>query len=76
MLLTASLYAAVLKKCVIPELLKRNALNNIIWMHDGGSVHIGKSVRSDLEHHFGDRINTRHFPFPWNLLSPDLTLVD
>ena len=54
----------MLQNYVIPELLQRNALNDIVWMQDGAPPHIVKSVRSVLEQHFGNRITSRHFPFP------------
>ena len=45
-------------------------------MQDGAPPHIAKSVHRVLEQHFGDRIISRHFPFPWPLRSPDLTPKD
>ena len=49
---------------VMPELLQQNPLNDIVWMQDVASPQIAKSVSSVLEQHFGDRIISRHFPFP------------
>lgn len=73
---TGSRYTAMLQNYVIPELLQRNALNDIVWMQDGAPPHIATSVRRVLEQHFGDRVISRHFPFPWPPRSPDLTPMD
>ena len=70
--LHASRCTAMLQNYVIPEFLQQNALNDIVWMQDGALSHIAKSVLRVLEQHFGNRIISRHFLFPWPPQSPDL----
>ena len=60
---TDSRYAAMLKNNVLPELRRRNALNDIVWMQDGAPPHIAKSARKVLEQHYGDRITHSIFLF-------------
>lgn len=69
-------YAAMLKNYVLPELRRLNALNDIVWMQDGAPPHIARSVKRLLDQHFGDRIISRYYPFPWPARSPDLTPMD
>ncbi|GFV34312.1 uncharacterized protein TNCV_4023271 [Trichonephila clavipes] len=66
----------MLKNYVLPELRRRNALNNIVWMQDGAPPHIARSVKRLLDQHFGDHIISRYYPFPWPARSPDLTTMD
>ncbi|GFW07462.1 uncharacterized protein TNCV_3915951 [Trichonephila clavipes] len=73
---TGSRYAAMLKNYVLPELRRRNALNDIVWMQDGAPPHIARSVKRLLDQHFGDRIISRYYPFPSPARSPDLTPMD
>ncbi|GFV18026.1 uncharacterized protein TNCV_168301 [Trichonephila clavipes] len=61
---------------VLPELRRRNALNDIVWMQDGAPPHIARSVKRLLDQHFGDRIISRYYPFPSPARSPDLTPMD
>ncbi|GFV18356.1 uncharacterized protein TNCV_713271 [Trichonephila clavipes] len=49
---------------VLPE-LRRNALNDIVWMQDGVPPHIARSVKGSWISIFGDRIIPRYYPFPW-----------
>ncbi|GFV29710.1 hypothetical protein TNCV_4195821 [Trichonephila clavipes] len=35
----------MLKNYVLPELRRRNALNDIVWMQDGAPPHIARSVK-------------------------------
>ena len=64
------------KNYILPELSRRTALNDIVWMQNGAPPHIARSVKKLLDQHFGDRIISRHYPFPWPARSPDLTLMD
>ena len=45
-------------------------------MQDGAPPLLSKSVRRFLEQHFGDRIISRHFHFPWPPRSPDHVPMD
>ena len=74
--ITSSHFIAVLQNYVIPVLLQRDALSDIIWMQDCAPPHIAGSVKRLLDQHFGDRIISRHYPFPWPARSPDLTPMD
>ena len=73
---TSDRYHNMLTHYVIPELQRRNALSNIVWMQDGAPPHVASSVKQCLTQHFGDRVISRHFPFPWPPRSPDLTPLD
>ena len=53
----ASRCTAMLQNYVIPELLHRNALNDIVWMQDGAPSRKAMSVRRVLEQHFSDPIS-------------------
>ena len=70
---TASLYATIPQNYAILELFQKNARNEIVCMQDGAPLHMAKSVHGVLEQHFGDRIITRYFPFPWPPWSLDLS---
>ncbi|GFT14517.1 uncharacterized protein TNCV_4004611 [Trichonephila clavipes] len=79
MFCNGSRYAAMLKNYVLPELRRWNALNDIVWMQDGAPPHrwrTSRSVKRLLDQHFGDRIISRYYPFPWPARSPDLTPMD
>ena len=52
-------YATMLKNYVLPELRRRNTLNDIVWMQDGAPPHITRSIKRRLDQHFGDRIISR-----------------
>ena len=45
-------------------------------MQDGTPPHVGASIKHLLSQQFGDRVISRHFPFPWPPRSPDLTPMD
>ena len=55
----------MLENYVIPKLLQRNVINDIVWMQDGAPPRIGTSVRQVLQQHFGDRIIARKFAVSW-----------
>ena len=46
---TGSQYAAMLKNYVLPELHRRNAPNDIVWMQDGAPPRIARSVKRLLD---------------------------
>ena len=59
--LIASRYTDMLQNYVMPEMLQRNALNDIVWMQDSVPPHLAKSIHFLLEHYFSDRIISRPF---------------
>ena len=75
-MLCNSLWLYMLQNYEIPELLQRNALNDVFWMEDGARLHIAKFVCRGLKQHFGDCIISRHFPFNWPTRFLDVTLYE
>ena len=73
---TSARYLDMLTRYAIPALQRQNALSEVVWMQDGAPPHIGSSVKRVLSQQFGDRVISRHFPFPWPPRSPDLTPMD
>ena len=45
-------------------------------MQDDATPHVGSSVKHLLSQQFGDRVISRHFPFPWPARSRDLIPMD
>ncbi|GFX40189.1 uncharacterized protein TNCV_4318241 [Trichonephila clavipes] len=62
---TGSHYTTLMQNYVIPELRQRNALNYIVWMQDAATLQKEVSVRRVVEQHFGGRVTSRYFTFPW-----------
>ncbi|GFU35794.1 uncharacterized protein TNCV_1083571 [Trichonephila clavipes] len=62
---TGSRYAAMLKNYVLPELRRRNALNDIVWMQDGAPPHIARSVKRLLDQHLVITSSHAIILFPW-----------
>jgi hypothetical protein len=75
--LTGQKYHDLLENHAIPSLKRCRKFSSTIFMQDGASPHIEKSVRALLQKSFGDeRTISRHFPHPWPARSPDLNPCD
>ena len=61
---------------VIPEMLRQNVINDIVWMQDDAPSRIAISVRQVLQQPFGDRNIARIFAVSWPPCFPDLTPMD
>jgi transposase len=73
---TGARYLDLLQTFIIPQLQQLQVLQETTFQHDGAPPHNTIAVRRFLAEHFGNRIISRNFDFPWPARSPDLNPCD
>ncbi|GFW20669.1 uncharacterized protein TNCV_1048921 [Trichonephila clavipes] len=73
----AQRYLTLLRETVVPCLIQRGQISNVMFMQDGATSHTANPVKAFLIQTLGeDRIVSRHCRYPWPPRSPDLTPAD
>ncbi|GFS81730.1 uncharacterized protein TNCV_2706731 [Trichonephila clavipes] len=73
----AQRYLTLLRETVVPCLIQRGQISNVMFMQDGATSHTANLVKAFLIQTFGeDRIVSRRCRYPWPPRSPDLTPAD
>ncbi|GFT13555.1 transposable element Tcb1 transposase [Trichonephila clavipes] len=67
-------YLTLLRETVVPCLIQRGQILNVMFMQDGATSHTANPVKTFLIQTLGeDRIVSRRCRYPWPPRSPDLT---
>ncbi|GFU83996.1 uncharacterized protein TNCV_1056431 [Trichonephila clavipes] len=70
-------YLMLLRETVVPCLIQRGQISNVMFMQDGATSHTAYPVKAFLIQTFGeDRIVSRRCMYQWTPRSPDLTPAD
>ncbi|GFT28300.1 DUF4817 domain-containing protein [Trichonephila clavipes] len=73
----AQRYLTLLRETVVPCLIQRGQISNVMFMQDGATSHTANPVKTFMIQTFGeDRIVSRRCRYPWPPRSPDLTPAD